>query len=524
MEVVFKKGKKERKGKEWKTSFSFLKQKVENLRITLINLYGEKETIENACTNFINKVVKTSIQKRSKKIFPQDRQEFNNLNQIEIEEIIENMIFTDFFRNKFQFEKKFWKKENSDKIWIPNKEEKSSIGPLEKEDEITDFVTVSRKIRIYPSFQQKEIFKEWMSTSRFVYNRCLNAIENGEKINFQDLRNKYVTKKSRDGTVNSIINDWECFTPKEVRAGTIKHLETNFKSAFTNLKRCNIERFKMGYKRKRINSYCTLKIPKSAIKVVNNKFQIYPRFKNKEDLKLGSIKKCKEQITEIISDSLLFRERNGDWYISTCIKKPIRKTKNQNRICALDPGIRKFQTLYGEKETKKFTINHELIKKIKNRISLLQELRTKGRPYNKNYILKRSVYIKKINKCWKRINNQIDELHYKTINYLTTHYNQVYLPIFESQEMVKTLKNPDTKFNLLNLKHYLFQTRLIDKSRETDTKVSICTEEYTSRTCTGCGIINEKLGSSEIFKCDSCNLEIDRDINGARNIFLKNHY
>ena len=42
-----------------------------------------------------------------------------------------------------------------------------------------------------------------------------------------------------------------------------------------------------------------------------------------------------------------------------------------------------------------------------------------------------------------------------------------------------------------------------------------CTEEYT-KTCTRCGIINN---NSEVFKCPNCNLEIDRDINGARMYF-----
>ena len=31
-----------------------------------------------------------------------------------------------------------------------------------------------------------------------------------------------------------------------------------------------------------------------------------------------------------------------------------------------------------------------------------------------------------------------------------------------------------------------------------------------------------KLGNSRDFKCDNCNLNIDRDTNGARNIYLRN--
>jgi len=49
----------------------------------------------------------------------------------------------------------------------------------------------------------------------------------------------------------------------------------------------------------------------------------------------------------------------------------------------------------------------------------------------------------------------------------------------------------------------------------------IVDESYTSKTCTKCGEQNKNLGSSKHFKCSKCGLEIDRDINGARNIYLK---
>ncbi len=47
------------------------------------------------------------------------------------------------------------------------------------------------------------------------------------------------------------------------------------------------------------------------------------------------------------------------------------------------------------------------------------------------------------------------------------------------------------------------------------------TEEYTSNTCTKCGHIHVKLGSSKKFKCPSCGHRLPRDGNGALGIFLK---
>jgi len=49
------------------------------------------------------------------------------------------------------------------------------------------------------------------------------------------------------------------------------------------------------------------------------------------------------------------------------------------------------------------------------------------------------------------------------------------------------------------------------------------TEHYTSKTCGKCGILGRKLGGKHEFNCPNCKqFKINRDFNGARNIFMKN--
>jgi transposase len=66
-----------------------------------------------------------------------------------------------------------------------------------------------------------------------------------------------------------------------------------------------------------------------------------------------------------------------------------------------------------------------------------------------------------------------------------------------------------------------FLEKLKFKCENTNTKLYIVTEEYTSKTCTFCGVINN-VGSSEIYKCKECKSVIDRDVNASRNILIKN--
>ena len=86
--------------------------------------------------------------------------------------------------------------------------------------------------------EQKKVFKKWIGTSRYVYNRALHATKQGEKMNFYQLRNKYVIAKN-----NPLVKEWETETPKDIRAEAINDMTKAFKSAISNLKNNNIQKF-----------------------------------------------------------------------------------------------------------------------------------------------------------------------------------------------------------------------------------------------------------------------------------------
>jgi transposase len=68
---------------------------------------------------------------------------------------------------------------------------------------------------------------------------------------------------------------------------------------------------------------------------------------------------------------------------------------------------------------------------------------------------------------------------------------------------------------------YKFRERLEYKCSIYNKKLFLVDESYTSKTCGNCGILNE-VGSNELFTCSTCNIGMDRDVNGSRNIFIKN--
>ena len=117
-------------------------------------------------------------------------------------------------------------------------------------------------------------------------------------------------------------------------------------------------------------------------------------------------------------------------------------------------------------------------------------------------------------KCFgkKYIKNKLKELQNEP--------NEVKQAEIKRMRKKKTLSKR-TKFVLNMLSHYKFKQHLINKCDEYGCEINIVTEEYTSKCCSKCGILSENY-TNRIKTCISCGLKIDRDINGSRNILIKN--
>ena len=352
--------------------------------------------------------------------------------------------------------------------------------------------------------QQRKILRNWFGTSRYVYNKTINTIKEGEKINFYELRNKLVTYTGNENT----INDWEILTPKEIRAQAVNDCVKAYKTCFSQLKKGLINNFNVSYKSKHKKSDSVF-IPKQSLKIKENSIIFYPGIDKelKTGFKVGKKTKKLLRNLEINHDCRL--SWDGDYYW-LCIPVKAEKRENHSQsICALDPGVRTFMTTY-DPEGKSIEIKKsDSMETYYQKIKLMQSSGKKQ---------------KQINKYFRKIKNQVDQLHWDTIKYLLNNYQVILLPHFESQEMLKSKKlHKNTKRTMNSLSHYTFKQRLIYKaSLYKDKKILLVDEAYTSKTCGWCGNLNDKLGSNKVFKCPTCGIKLDRDFNGARNILIKN--
>lgn len=343
-----------------------------------------------------------------------------------------------------------------------------------------------------------------MGTTRYVYNRTLNAVKEGETLNFYSLRDKFVTSKG-----NGDVKEWELETPKDIRAGAIRDMVKGFKVALENLKRGNITNFNLRYRKKREDK--SLEISKSCIKIHGRSFYMYSSYMT------TPIKIAKDKYwNDIIIDSdCRLQIQNDNWYINIPVNTTNKVKNPLHSFCSLDPGIRKFQTVYSEQGIFNFKMDKDTARKLYFKLDKLRSLRDRK-------IIKGSSYNRRRKKLQFKIDCLVDDFHYKTISFLTDNFRTIFLPKFESQKLSQKIRSSKINRDLLSLKHYQFKQRLLYKCKTNENcSTIICTEEYTSKTCTVCGSLNN-VGDSEIYKCGKCNLIIDRDINGARNIFIKN--
>ena len=427
-----------------------------------------------------------------------------------------------------------------------------SLQPAITDDGNTEIMG-TRKLRIYPTKIQKEFFSKYFGTHRYFYNKAINEInthyeakkkefkekpccllctnpkqENSflcethkdEKIpwnsglSFISLRNLLVKSKAK------LLPDeqWQNDIPYDTREAAVKEAVTNFKSCVTNLKHGNIDHFHLRFK-KRENPTRHFCIDDRAIKIKNKQLHIFVT-KFKENSRLILHNRGLRSLPEKFKNDVKILFDRGAYYLVISSENPKPVVSNVKKTCiSLDPGERHFQTGYSDQfEAYVFGKCHRnKMKKLHEKISIFQGLlaktdnkKTKRRLKNKLARLERQL----------RANTR--DLHNQTNAFLAKNYKHILLPKFETQSMVQRNTLPSAvNHRLMSLSHYAFQQRLKHMCQKYKSNLYIVDESYTTQTCGKCGIRN-MVGSDKIYKCSSCNYICDRDLHGARNIFIKN--
>ena len=202
---------------------------------------------------------------------------------------------------------------------------------------------------------------------------------------------------------------------------------------------------------------------------------------------------------------------------------------DKERMCAVDPGVRKFLTGYSP-EGSGFILgcnNSTVLDKCIRRIDRTRKKYVDASARAKKLQTKKAKrllwgYRKTYHEAEKKANNVVRDLHYKSSHFLCQSFDTILYPHFNAHAIVQGTLNKIVKRRLNMLSFYEFSQRLTQTATfYPGVVIRRGSEAYTSKQCGGCGKLNDDLGSNEVFECKSCGLKADRDLHAARNILLR---
>jgi len=448
--------------------------------------------------------------------------------------------------------------------------------PTEPEEEETEPLK-TRKIRLYPTPEQRNILNAWLGTTRWTYNRCLSSVK--------DKTCSLDRKKQRDLNVSDknfyAENSWVRKTPQSFRDGALSDLLDAFKSntaKFRNQGLEGAELKKMQAKFLQNMKFRSKKFARGSFRVEranwgsitkkrkrkkrrrktvldkNERRTVKARLATDEILKAKIAQatderkypKCaavlrphllraSESLPERLPHtSRLLRDR-GQFYL--CIPVPLNqwvkrgenqtpksdKVPKERGIAAIDPGVRTFATVYDHSENRVILWGYDDYLNLKRLCKHLDRLvsRTSSPSLNhhRRYNMKKAQM-----RLRRKIRNRVDELHRKLALWLCRNFRVVLLPHFDVSRLVKKASRifgSSTARSMYTLSHFRFRQYLLHKVRQFPMcRVEICTEEYTSQHCGKCGTTRKVKGRFYECKNKQCGVVLERDGNAARNILL----
>ena len=119
------------------------------------------------------------------------------------------------------------------------------------------------------------------------------------------------------------------------------------------------------------------------------------------------------ELNPINDTRLQYNKRTKKFCIFIPYEKTTKLDVSRYDVCALDPGIRTFQTLYSPEITYQFGDNKGVINKNINRIEKVSVFK------NKQW------YKKYMSRLREKLKNRITDLHWKTASFLCKNFNTI---------------------------------------------------------------------------------------------------
>jgi len=353
------------------------------------------------------------------------------------------------------------------------------------------------RVEIRPSKEQRGYFEKCFGVTRYIYNRCVDANRADAHCSTHIGLRQRVLESNRDLPAH---RQWLADVAYDTRQLAIKEFAAGLAAARTNRREGHCRHFHMEYRTRHERSQ-TFHVDHRAVRGG----RLFPQHLQATS---SAAQLTLQRYFTAPHDFRVQRESNRYYLL---LPSPVKPRGNCPKlgVVALDPGVRSFQTFYSPDGLAGEISIAPRVHHYRARLAQLIPVRRGQRRLRHRLITK--------------IRNVAADLHWKTANFLCRSFETVLIPDFRTQQMsVRAGRklHRTTVSEMQMLSHFTFRQRLIHKAKMYGTRVLVVNEAYTSKTCSGCGRINARLGSSKHFSCP-CGVECDRDLQAARGIFLR---
>ena len=374
---------------------------------------------------------------------------------------------------------------------------------------------ISYKTEINPTSLQIDKINKTLGVCRFLYNTYIS-----ENIKTYKNNKSFITGYDFAKYVNSILIPnalWIKDAYSKARKKAIMDAETAFKNFFKG--KAKFPKFKK--KNKCHNSFYFVKNNKTDCIVQRHRIKIpslgFVRLKEK-----GYI-----PVDRVIKSGYISKQANK-YFVSVIIDIDIPKlTPIYNNGIGIDLGIKEFAVLSTGKSYKNIN-KSKIVRNTEKRLKREQKRFSKKYENKKKGVatLDRNIH-KKISK--------IQKIYYRLSCIRTDYINKIVNEVVKTKPRFVTIenlnitgmmKNRHLSKAIANQKFYEFRVKLINKAKRLNIEIRLADTFYpSSKLCSCCGNIKHDLKLKDrIYKCNYCNLEIDRDYNASLNLMKCQNY
>ena len=226
---------------------------------------------------------------------------------------------------------------------------------------------------------------------------------------------------------------------------------------------------------------------------------------------------CMEDVAKRVGDGRVLRmtvsQRAGRWYASLTVERDdelVAKPLKGGSV-GVDLGVKNLATLSDGTVVE----NPRYLRKSERKLKKAQQelsRKTKG----SNGCDKAKA---KVARLHARVANQRQDAMHKLTTWLTEKYSDISI---EDLHVAGMVKNRRLAKHIADAAFGEFRRQLEYKATRTGARLHIVDRWYaSSKTCSKCGSVKAKLSLAErTYRCDSCGLVLDRDLNAAINILV----